>query len=365
MQSRSSSSSTKAAMYDSAIITQNVLQLAETVLLYDCDSWDSSSSSDVCELVLPAVTATLAVWRNAAGTAGVQDLQWDPALGAANKVAFAISSWLQYAGAAAEGMLQHPDVATLLAIQVARAAHALHQAHSSISNSSSSSGQDEQQQQHAVTPADTTNTSPTQLYQLLLNAAGVPGLGSSSNCSSSDVYDDMYDLVNGAGLPMHLLRKALRHCFTSWQELVGNHAAGQKIGSSSSSSDAGTFSVTQQRLPLLQTLASVLLLLPPPLGHSPLDSLVVSTAREAMQMMLSSAAASGAESMLPLLLHSVVPAVVAMLQQGNADKAAAAGTVSADQQQQLQQRLLTELWPLLGSLVTSTLNVALIGAAGI
>jgi hypothetical protein len=246
--------------------------------------------SDLCNIVVPAANATLAVWRNAAGTPGKPDLQWDLALGAANKLAAALSSWLQQAGAAAEAaeirhatinaaeltaaaaaaaagqadtdllhhqqqarlvqslvqrvmiecLLQHPDVATLLAIQVACAAHALHQAHSSCSNSSSSSsssGQEEQQQQQQEAaesaPANTTNARPKQLYQLLLDAAGVPGLGccsressSSSSSSSSDdsavessrsssndirdVHDDMCDLVSGTIPAMQALRMLLR-----------------------------------------------------------------------------------------------------------------------------------------------------------
>jgi hypothetical protein len=116
-------------------------------------------------------------------------------------------------------LLQEPAVATLLAIQVARGAHALHQAHSSNSNNSSS-GQGEQQQQQQQqaaesAPADTTNPGAKQLYQLLLDAAGMPGLGicshdgssssdaipssagESNSSSSRDVYNDMYDLVSG------------------------------------------------------------------------------------------------------------------------------------------------------------------------
>jgi hypothetical protein len=131
-------------MYDIAMIMQNLLQLVEKALFSDRHSWDSrsitsyfellnssssSSSSnttidfraliksstsnmllsDFCELVPPAVKATLAVWRNAAGAPGVRDSQWDLALGAANKAAVALSSWLQRAGAVAEASeIAHP-----------------------------------------------------------------------------------------------------------------------------------------------------------------------------------------------------------------------------------------------------------------
>jgi hypothetical protein len=69
---------------------------------------------------------------------------------------------------------------------------------SSSSNSQGAPAQMPQEQQQQVAQAtmeDTSSTAPERLYQLLLDAAGVPGLGS---CSHSDEDDPDAALADGS-----------------------------------------------------------------------------------------------------------------------------------------------------------------------
>jgi hypothetical protein len=325
-------------------------------------------------------------------------------------------------------VLKHPNVAAMLTFQVARAARALHQARQghacgSFSSSSSGSGSgsggsssgsssvdsggsaaasssgqaEHQQQQHQVgqaadtTPLSTTSKAPHELYQLLFEATGVPGLvsysyGSSSNSSSSSsssssrvgdsdtaaaLSDESRNISSASGdevvsaamLPLHALTLALK-------QQQASMIASQPLDSSSDANQ----STGCGPIMLQQMLASVLLLLPLSGG-----SIVTQAARDTLRLMAlvleihmmiwwayrqrpdgTREGSPVAEALLPLLLHSIVPAVAAMLQQGQAEQGSTAGAAAAAAVQ-AEQQLLAELGMGLGSLAA---QIILAGEAG-
>jgi hypothetical protein len=361
MEQHQQSSSATGSVYDTVLILTTLMKLTGSFLISDSSSLNSiidegvcsdSDLSNVCELVMPAIRATLALWRRAAGSTGGAGSSVSLGYTTARHAAGMISSWLFTAGGAAEiihrnlghaaaaaagghaggissagnmlakwstleGVLQQPGAAALLAIELARSACALHQwqqrqaysvgnpnRNSLLSSSSSSSSssrhkapaqmaqeqQQQQQQQQQMphdTPEDTSSMAPEQLYQLLLDAAGVPGLG---RCNHSDEDDpdaapagggsssSVTGLLMNLAMPLHALEPALTQ-----QDFAFDAAQMRGHSSSSSSSNAdskGMFNVMEQPLPLLQTLAASVVLL-----QRTAESDAVPIATECLQLM--------------------------------------------------------------------------------